>query len=47
MEEPKGWRELQQKAWGETDPQRLIETINQLMLLLEAHEKRAATNDVA
>ena len=42
MEEPKGWRELQQKALKETDTQRLIEIVDQLTNLLAAHEKQIA-----
>jgi hypothetical protein len=42
MEEPKGWRELQQKALEETDTQRLIEIVDQLTSLLTAHEKKVA-----
>jgi hypothetical protein len=42
MDEPEGWRELQQKALDETDPQRLIEIVDQLIVLLTAHEKRVA-----
>jgi hypothetical protein len=38
MEEPKGWRELQQKALDETDPQSLIDIVDQLMSLLKTHE---------
>ncbi len=50
MEEPKGWRELQRRALDETDPQRLIEIVDELMRLLAAHEKKVAAlelrNDV-
>jgi len=38
MEEPKGWRELQQKALDETDPECLIDIVDQLMSLLKTHE---------
>ena len=43
MEEPKGWRELQQKALDETDPQRLIDIVGQLMSLLKTHEKNVVS----
>lgn len=46
MEEPEGWRELQQKALDERDPQRLVEIMNQLVGVLAAHEKKLA-NDSA
>jgi hypothetical protein len=42
MEEPKGWRELQQKALDEKDPQRLIEIVDELISLLTAYEKKVA-----
>ncbi|MGA9813322.1 MAG: hypothetical protein WBQ64_11125 [Terriglobales bacterium] len=44
MEEPEGWRELQQKALDERDPQRLIEIIDQLVGILAAHEKKVASD---
>ncbi len=44
MEEPEGWRELQQKALDETDPQRLIEIIDQLVGILAAHEKKMSSD---
>jgi hypothetical protein len=50
MEEPKGWRELQRRALDETDPQRLIEIVDELIRVLAAHEKKVAAlelrNDV-
>jgi hypothetical protein len=42
MEEPEGWRELQQEALNETHPQRLVEIIDQLLSLLTAHENKVA-----
>jgi hypothetical protein len=44
MDEPEGWRELQEKALDETDPKRLIEIMDQLVSMLAAHEKRVASN---
>ena len=42
MEGPKGWRELQQKALDETDPQCLIEIIDEMMSVLQAYEAKVA-----
>src|SRR5579862_8209748 len=46
MDEPKGWRELQRKLLDETDPQRLIEIVDELMRVLEAHEKKVAAREL-
>jgi hypothetical protein len=43
MEEPEGWSELQQKAFDETDPQRLVEIIDKLISMLTLYEKKTAS----
>jgi hypothetical protein len=39
--EPKGWRELWERAQQEKDPEKLAELIDQLNHLLSEHEKAA------
>ena len=39
-DEPKGWRELQQKALNERDPKQLVKIIDRLNALLTRHERR-------
>ena len=46
-DEPKGWRQLQEKAQREKDPKKLAEIIEQLNQLLTEHEKAAAEEEKA
>ncbi len=39
-DEPKRWRELQEKALNERDPKKLIKIIDLLNALLTRHEQR-------
>jgi len=42
LDEPKGWRSLQEMAQRERDPQRLASIIDQMNRLLDQHERMAA-----
>ncbi len=39
-DEPKGWRDLQERALNERDPKKLMRIIDQLNALLTRHERR-------
>ena len=39
-DEPKGWRDLQERALNERDPKKLMENLDQLNALLTRHERR-------
>ena len=39
-DEPKGWRDLQEKALNEKNPKKLIKIIDRLNALLTRHERR-------
>ncbi len=47
MEELNRWRELQQKALDETDPQRLIGIIDEMMSILLANETKVESVSAA
>jgi hypothetical protein len=41
-DEPKGWRQLQERAQREKDPKKLAQIIDEMNQLLTEHEKAAA-----
>jgi 23S rRNA maturation mini-RNase III len=45
LEEPKGWRQLQQRAQREKDPKKLAQIIDQMNQLLTEHEHAAAKEE--
>jgi hypothetical protein len=45
MEEPKGWRELQRRAFAAKDAQELIQIVGEMNQLLTLHEKQVAQKD--
>jgi hypothetical protein len=45
MEEPKGWRELQRRAFAPKDAQELIQIVDEMNRLLALHEKQVAQKD--
>ena len=45
LEEPKGWRQLQQRAQREKDPKKLAQIIDQMNQLLTEHENAAAKEE--
>jgi 23S rRNA maturation mini-RNase III len=44
-DEPKGWRQLQERAQREKDPKKLAEIIDEMNQLLTEHEKAAAKEE--
>jgi hypothetical protein len=44
-DEPKGWRQLQERAQREQDPKKLAEIIDEMNQLLTEHEKAAAKDE--
>jgi hypothetical protein len=47
QDEPKGWRELQERAQREKDPKKLAQLIDEMNQLLTEHEKAAAKDKPA
>ena len=46
LDEPRGWRSLQEMAQRERDPQRLASIIDQMNRLLDQHERMAAGDEL-
>ncbi len=46
LEEPRGWRSLQEMAQRERDPQRLASIIDQMNRLLDQNERMAAGDEL-
>jgi hypothetical protein len=44
-DEPKGWRQLQERAQRAKDPKKLAQIIDEMNRLLTAHEKAAAREE--